>query len=58
METVAITLEELVALATGGTITCGPIRVRVTQDDLDGLMAALAMHDTVVAFDQPGSNGS
>lgn len=56
MDTVVIKLDELVDLATGGTITCGPVRVRVAQDDLDGLMAALAMHDTVRALDQLASD--
>lgn len=54
METVVITLEQLVGLATGRTITCGPVQVRVAQGDLDSLMAALAMHDTVAAISQPG----
>jgi hypothetical protein len=50
VETVVIRLEQLVDLTTGGTITCGPVRVRVAQTDLDGLMAALAAADMTKAF--------
>ncbi len=47
MKTVVISLEELTALASGRAIICGPVEVRVAQDDLDGLMVALAVHDVV-----------
>lgn len=51
METVVIGLEQLVDLTRGRTITCGPVRVRVGQDDLDGLMAALRKYNTMRAFE-------
>lgn len=57
METISISLEDLVALVRGETITCGPVRVTVAQADLDGLLVALAMIDTMVALGNEGDGG-
>lgn len=47
METVVISLEELVDLVRGRSIICGSTEVRVAQDDLDGLMVAQAFYEVV-----------
>lgn len=45
METVVISLEDLIDLVSGRLITCGPIEIRIAQDDLDGLVVFQALCD-------------
>lgn len=57
METISISLEDLVALVRGETITCGPVRITVVQADLDGLLVALAVNDTMMTLGNEGDGG-
>ncbi len=52
METVVISLKELMKLMIGRSIICGSAEVRVAQDDLDGLMVYQALYNVFPILDR------
>ncbi len=50
METVVISLTDLMELVSGRSIICGSTEVRVAQDDLDGLMVYQALYNVFPIF--------